>query len=149
MFFDISQKLLSVYCLFAIIVCKMTDKRKIEFRLVYNRKKRSSRMNRALIQVEAYYNMEKVYFSTHIYMAYNLSKESFRKILLQEKARFCLWVENSMKKKSTPNNLLTTLNKIEHLIIKTGTGCDRWCEQKKSFHFARHTNYTLYILEHR
>lgn len=42
--------------------------RKISFRLIYNRKKRLNKQGKALIQVEAYLEKRKVYFSTHIYI---------------------------------------------------------------------------------
>ena len=42
--------------------------RKISYRLVYNRKKQLNGQETALVQVEAYLNKRKVYFSTHIYL---------------------------------------------------------------------------------
>lgn len=41
---------------------------KIIYNLVYNRKKRLNRKGTALVQVEAYLNKRKKYFSTHIYL---------------------------------------------------------------------------------
>ncbi len=42
--------------------------RKISYRLVYNRKKRLNGEGKALVQVEAYLERRKIYFSTHIYL---------------------------------------------------------------------------------
>lgn len=42
--------------------------RKISYRLVYNRKKTLNSRGTALVQVEAYLNKRKVYFSTHVYL---------------------------------------------------------------------------------
>lgn len=42
--------------------------RKISYRFVYNRKKSLNERGTALVQVEAYLNKKKVYFSTHIYL---------------------------------------------------------------------------------
>lgn len=42
--------------------------RKISYRFVYNRKKCLNDRGTALVQVEAYLNKKKVYFSTHIYL---------------------------------------------------------------------------------
>ncbi len=42
--------------------------RKISYRPVFNRKKRLNTKGTALVQVEAYLNKKKVYFSTHIYL---------------------------------------------------------------------------------
>lgn len=42
--------------------------KKISYRLVYNRKKQLNRQGKALIQIEAYLNKQKIYFSTHIYV---------------------------------------------------------------------------------
>lgn len=42
--------------------------RKIQYRLVYNRKKRLNGMGTALIQIEAYLERKKIYFSTGIYV---------------------------------------------------------------------------------
>lgn len=42
--------------------------RKISYRLVYNRKKTLNDRGTALVQVEAYLNKKKVYFSTHVYL---------------------------------------------------------------------------------
>lgn len=42
--------------------------RKISYRPVFNRKKRLNNRGTALVQVEAYLNKKKVYFSTHIYL---------------------------------------------------------------------------------
>lgn len=42
--------------------------RKISYRPVFNRKKRLNTRGTALVQVEAYLNKRKVYFSTHIYL---------------------------------------------------------------------------------
>lgn len=42
--------------------------RKISYRLVYNRKKHLNDRGMALVQVEAYLNKRKVYFSTHVYL---------------------------------------------------------------------------------
>ena len=42
--------------------------RKISYRPVYNRKKCLNSRGTALVQVEAYLNKKKVYFSTHIYL---------------------------------------------------------------------------------
>ncbi len=40
--------------------------RKISYRFVYNRKKSLNDRGTALVQVEAYLNKKKVYFSTHV-----------------------------------------------------------------------------------
>ena len=42
--------------------------RKISYRFVYNRKKSLNDRGTALVQVEAYLNKKKVYFSTHVYL---------------------------------------------------------------------------------
>lgn len=42
--------------------------KKIHYRLVFNRKKRLNAQGMALIQVEAYLNGKKIYFSSHIYI---------------------------------------------------------------------------------
>lgn len=42
--------------------------RKISYRFVYNRKKSLNGRGTALVQVEAYLNKKKVYFSTHVYL---------------------------------------------------------------------------------
>lgn len=42
--------------------------RKISYRFVYNRKNKLNDRGTALVQVEAYLNKKKVYFSTHIYL---------------------------------------------------------------------------------
>lgn len=42
--------------------------KKISYRLVYNRKNHLNASGKALIQVEAYLNRQKAYFSTHIYV---------------------------------------------------------------------------------
>lgn len=42
--------------------------RKINYRLVYNRKKHLNKQGTALVQVEAYLLRRKVYFSTHVYL---------------------------------------------------------------------------------
>ncbi len=42
--------------------------RKISYRLIYNRKKHLNRQGKALVQVEAYLERRKVYFSTHLYL---------------------------------------------------------------------------------
>lgn len=42
--------------------------KKISYRLVYNRKKHLNRQGKALIQIEAYLDKQKTYFSTHIYV---------------------------------------------------------------------------------
>ena len=41
---------------------------KIKYRIVYNRKKVLNKKGEALIQIEAYLDKRKVYFSTHIYI---------------------------------------------------------------------------------
>lgn len=41
---------------------------KITYSLVYNRKKRLNRKGMALVQIEAYLNKRKKYFSTGIYL---------------------------------------------------------------------------------
>ena len=43
--------------------------RKITYRAVYNRKKHLNAFNKALLQVEAYLEGKKIYFSTHIYLS--------------------------------------------------------------------------------
>ena len=45
--------------------------RKISYRSVYNRKKQLNALGTALIQVEAYLERRKIYFSTHIYLTPN------------------------------------------------------------------------------
>lgn len=145
---------------------------KIKFRLVYNRKKRLNNMRQALIQVEAYCNKEKVYFSTHIYihpeqwdkhngriirhpqqedlnrmtdefilklqwielkawklgkqMSLALLKECFINDIDTSQNLFIpwsrKWVENSMRKKSTQQNLFTTLDLLEDLKKKLTFG---------------------------
>ncbi len=40
--------------------------RKISYRFIYNRKKNLNDKGTALVQLEAYLNNKKVYFSTHI-----------------------------------------------------------------------------------
>lgn len=42
--------------------------KKITFRLVYNRKKKLNKEEKALIQIEAYFEKQKTYFSSHIYV---------------------------------------------------------------------------------
>ena len=42
---------------------------KIKYRIVYNRKKVLNKKGEALIQIEAYLDKRKVYFSTHIYIS--------------------------------------------------------------------------------
>lgn len=44
------------------------DMKKIAFRLVYNRKKQLNGEGKALIQIEAYLEKQKIYFSSHIYI---------------------------------------------------------------------------------
>ena len=41
---------------------------KISYNLVFNRKKRLNKRGMALVQVEAYLNRKKMYFSTKIYL---------------------------------------------------------------------------------
>lgn len=41
---------------------------KISYKLVFNRKKKFNDQGRALVQVEAYLNKKKMYFSTRIYL---------------------------------------------------------------------------------
>lgn len=41
---------------------------KISYNLVFNRKKRLNKKGMALVQVEAYLNRRKIYFSTKIYL---------------------------------------------------------------------------------
>ena len=43
--------------------------RKITYRAVYNRKKHINAFNKAMLQVEAYLEGKKIYFSTHIYLS--------------------------------------------------------------------------------
>lgn len=43
--------------------------KKINYRLVYNRKKSLNNEGKALVQVEAYLDRKKIYFSTHIYLS--------------------------------------------------------------------------------
>lgn len=45
--------------------------KKINYRLVYNRKKSLNSEGKALVQVEAYLESKKIYFSTHIYLYRN------------------------------------------------------------------------------
>ena len=55
---------------------------KIVYKLVYNRKKILNRKGEALVQVEAYLNRRKKYFSTHIYLKpeqWDARKERVRK----------------------------------------------------------------------
>lgn len=55
---------------------------KIVYKLVYNRKKVLNRKGEALVQVEAYLNRRKKYFSTHIYLKpeqWDIRKELVRK----------------------------------------------------------------------
>ena len=42
--------------------------KKISYRLVFNRKKRLNAQGKALLQIEAYLDRKKIYFSTHIYL---------------------------------------------------------------------------------
>ena len=42
--------------------------RKISYRPVYNRKKQLNAQDKALLQIEAYLERRKIYFSTHIYL---------------------------------------------------------------------------------
>ena len=42
--------------------------KKINYRLVFNRKKQLNKEGKALIQVEAYLDKKKIYFSTHLYI---------------------------------------------------------------------------------
>lgn len=44
---------------------------KISYNLVFNRKKRLNKKGMALVQVEAYLNRRKIYFSTKIYLKPN------------------------------------------------------------------------------
>lgn len=44
---------------------------KISYNLVFNRKKRLNKKGMALVQVEAYLNRRKIYFSTKIYLNLN------------------------------------------------------------------------------
>jgi len=50
------------------IIILMTDMEKISYRPVFNRKKHLNARGMALLQIEAYMNRRKVYFSTHIYL---------------------------------------------------------------------------------
>lgn len=43
--------------------------KKINYRPVYNRKKQLNKQGKALLQIEAYLDRKKVYFSTHIYLS--------------------------------------------------------------------------------
>ena len=45
--------------------------KKVIFNLVFNRKKRLNSEGKALIQVEAYQNRQKMYFSTNVYVRPN------------------------------------------------------------------------------
>ena len=45
---------------------------KVIYNLVFNRKKRLNAEGKALIQVEAYLNRQKKYFSTKIYLEFKL-----------------------------------------------------------------------------
>ena len=42
--------------------------RKICYRFVYNRKRRLNAQGMALLQIEAYLERKKIYFSSHIYL---------------------------------------------------------------------------------
>ena len=43
--------------------------RKIYFQPIYNRKKKLNSQGKALLQIEAYLERRKIYFSTHIYLS--------------------------------------------------------------------------------
>ena len=43
--------------------------RKIHYQPIYNRKKKLNAQGKALLQVEAYLEKRKIYFSTHIYLS--------------------------------------------------------------------------------
>lgn len=53
---------------YSISILELRIMRKISYRPVYNRKKCLNSRGTALVQVEAYLNKKKVYFSTHIYL---------------------------------------------------------------------------------
>lgn len=53
---------------YSISILELRITRKISYRPVYNRKKCLNSRGTALVQVEAYLNKKKVYFSTHIYL---------------------------------------------------------------------------------
>lgn len=55
--------------------------RKISYRSVYNRKKQLNAQGTALLQVEAYLERRKIYFSTHIYLAPTQWDERKREIV--------------------------------------------------------------------
>ena len=44
---------------------------KAQFRLLHNRKGQLNRDGKALVQIEAYLNAKKKYFSTNIYLVYS------------------------------------------------------------------------------
>ena len=136
--------------------------KKINYRLVFNRKKHLNKEGKALIQVEAYLDKKKIYFSTHLYMypwqwdtkrrliVSHPQEEELNRMLdefvleLQAKELECWkrgkpislsllknemgtrrteavgflsfsrkWVEQSMRKDSTKNNMCTTLDILQ------------------------------------
>ena len=136
--------------------------RKINYRLVYNRKKKLNKEGKALIQVEAYLEKKKIYFSTHLYIfprqwdakhgqiVSHPQEEELNRMLdefilsLQAKELNCWkqgkpislallksemtkneqkatgvlafsrkWVEQSLRKDSTKNNMKTTLDILQ------------------------------------
>ena len=54
--------------------------KKVIFNLVFNRKKRLNSEGKALIQVEAYQNRQKMYFSTNVYVRPNQWDQKRRRV---------------------------------------------------------------------
>ena len=66
--------------------------RKITYRLVYNRKKKLNAQGTALLQVEAYLERRKIYFSTHIYLFPNQWDNQRQTIILHPNAETLNWL---------------------------------------------------------
>lgn len=71
---------------------KPIDMRKITYRLVYNRKKKLNEQGTALLQVEAYLERRKIYFSTHIYLSPNQWDNQRQTIILHPNAETLNWM---------------------------------------------------------
>ena len=93
---------------------------KIVYKLVYNRKKILNRKGEALVQVEAYLNRRKKYFSTHIYLKpeqWDARKERVRKHPNAEALNRQLYAFRAdMEKKELPELLGRSIEAVKAFI---------------------------------
>lgn len=98
---------------------------KIRYRLVYNRKKQLNKQGAALVQIEAYLNVRKIYLSTNVYLrpcewdrdtaqvvqhphANDLNAMLYEKILELQQAEIAYW------RKGVSPSLLDLKNAVKH-----------------------------------